>query len=103
MTAPLPDGYVDPTDPTAVGAVLDATVRTAGIEAVTELLLRLPGTLTAASPRPRSCPRRRCARLPAKDRLPCQISDSPLARPAGPRSRAPSAARASGPSATPSH
>jgi hypothetical protein len=52
MTASLPDGYVDPTDALAVGAVLDATVRTAGIEAVTELLVRLPGTRsTPAVPR----------------------------------------------------
>ncbi len=46
MTASLPDGYVDPTDPVAVGAVLDATARTAGLEAVSDLLQRLPGTRT---------------------------------------------------------
>jgi hypothetical protein len=46
MTGSLPDGYVDPTDALAVGAVLDATVRTAGLDAVTDLLARLPGTRT---------------------------------------------------------
>jgi hypothetical protein len=52
MTSALPDGYVDPTDAAAVGAVLDATVRTAGLDAVTDLLVRLPGTRsTPAVPR----------------------------------------------------
>ena len=46
MTVSLPEGYVDPTDPVAVGAVLDATARTGGLEAVTDLLQRLPGTRT---------------------------------------------------------
>jgi hypothetical protein len=46
MTGSLPDGFVDPTDPVAVGAVLDATVRAAGLDAVTDLLARLPGTRT---------------------------------------------------------
>ncbi|WP_151082006.1 hypothetical protein [Nocardioides cynanchi] len=46
MTAGLPDGYVDPTDPLAVGAVLEATARTSGLDAVTDLLTRLPGTRT---------------------------------------------------------
>jgi hypothetical protein len=46
VTAALPEGYVDPTDPVAVGAVLDATARTAGLDAVSELLARLPGTRT---------------------------------------------------------
>jgi hypothetical protein len=46
MTAALPEGYVDPLDPVAVGAVLDATVRTSGLEAVTDLLRRLPGVRT---------------------------------------------------------
>ena len=49
MTSSLPDGYVDPTDPTAVGAVLDATAQTAGLEAVTDLLARLPGTRTTSA------------------------------------------------------
>ncbi len=44
MTSSLPDGYVDPTDPTAIGAVLRATVDTGGLDAVTDLLGRLPGT-----------------------------------------------------------
>jgi hypothetical protein len=48
MTA-LPEGYVDPTDPVAVGAVLDATVQAAGLDAVTDLLARLPGTRTTAA------------------------------------------------------
>jgi hypothetical protein len=52
MTGSLPDGYVDPTDAYAVRAVLDATVRTAGVDAVTDLLRRLPGTRsTPAAPR----------------------------------------------------
>jgi hypothetical protein len=52
MTGSLPDGYVDPTDASAVGAVLDATARTAGLDAVTDLLLRLPGIRsTPAVPR----------------------------------------------------
>jgi hypothetical protein len=49
MTGSLPDGYVDPTDAPAVGAVLDAVVRTAGVDAVTDLLQRLPGTRTTAA------------------------------------------------------
>ena len=49
MTDSLPEGYVDPTDPMAVGAVLDATVRSAGLDAVTDLLARLPGTRTMAA------------------------------------------------------
>jgi len=44
VTAALPEGYVDPTDPAAVGAVLQATVDTAGMPGVTDLLGRLPGT-----------------------------------------------------------
>jgi hypothetical protein len=51
MTDSLPEGYVDPTDPTAVGAVLDATVRSAGLDAVTDLLVRLPGTRTTPAVR----------------------------------------------------
>jgi hypothetical protein len=52
MTGSLPDGYVDPTDASDVGAVLDATARTAGLDAVTDLLLRLPGIRsTPAVPR----------------------------------------------------
>jgi hypothetical protein len=46
MTASLPEGFVDPTDAVSVGAVLDAVVRTAGLDAVTDLLARLPGTRT---------------------------------------------------------
>jgi hypothetical protein len=49
MTGALPEGYVDPTDPVAVGDVLDATVQTAGLDAVTDLLARLPGTRTTAA------------------------------------------------------
>ena len=49
MTDSLPEGYVDPTDPIAVGAVLEATVRSAGLDAVTDLLARLPGTRTTAA------------------------------------------------------
>ncbi len=52
MTSSLPEGYVDPTDPAAVGAVLEATVHFGGLDAVTELLARLPGTrLTPAVPK----------------------------------------------------
>jgi hypothetical protein len=47
VTASLPDGYVDPTDPAAVGAVLQATVDFGGLDAVTELLARLPGIRVA--------------------------------------------------------
>jgi hypothetical protein len=46
VTSALPEGYVDPTDPAAVGAVLSATVAGAGLDAVTDLLARLPGTRT---------------------------------------------------------
>ena len=49
MTDSLPEGYVDPTDPIAVGAVLEATVRSAGLDAVTDLLARLPGTRSTAA------------------------------------------------------
>ncbi len=52
MSAPLPEGYVDPTDPVAVGSVLQATVDTGGLDAVADLLARLPGTRqTPAEPR----------------------------------------------------
>jgi hypothetical protein len=52
VTASLPEGYVDPTDPAAVGAVLQATVAFGGLDAVTDLLARLPGTrLTPAVPK----------------------------------------------------
>jgi hypothetical protein len=44
VTASLPEGYVDPTDPAAVAAVLQATLATGGLDAVTHLLSRLPGT-----------------------------------------------------------
>jgi hypothetical protein len=47
VTASLPEGYVDPTDPAAVGAVLQATVDFGGLDAVTDLLARLPGTRVA--------------------------------------------------------
>jgi hypothetical protein len=47
VTSSLPEGYVDPTDPAAVGAVLQATVDFGGLDAVTELLARLPGTRLA--------------------------------------------------------
>jgi hypothetical protein len=40
----LPEGYVDPTDAAAVAAVVAATVATGGLDAVTDLLARLPGT-----------------------------------------------------------
>jgi hypothetical protein len=52
VTASLPEGYVDPTDPAAVGSVLQATVDFGGLDAVTDLLARLPGTrLTPAVPK----------------------------------------------------
>ena len=52
VTSSLPEGYVDPTDPAAVGAVLQATVDFGGLDAVTDLLARLPGTrLTPAVPK----------------------------------------------------
>jgi hypothetical protein len=47
VTSRLPEGYVDPTDPAAIGAVLDATVSTSGLDAITDLLARLPGTRTS--------------------------------------------------------
>jgi hypothetical protein len=47
VTSSLPEGYVDPTDPAAVAAVLRATVDFGGLDAVTELLARLPGTRLA--------------------------------------------------------
>ena len=51
MTA-LPEGYVDPTDAAAVAAVVGATVASAGLDAVTDLLARLPGTrVTPAVPK----------------------------------------------------
>lgn len=40
----LPEGYVDPTDPEAVAAVLAAVVGSGGLDAVTDLLVRLPHT-----------------------------------------------------------
>lgn len=40
----LPDGFVDPTDVSAVGSVLAATVDTGGLASVQDLLIRLPGT-----------------------------------------------------------
>lgn len=43
MTA-LPEGFVDPTDAAAVASVLTATAETGGLDAVTDLLARLPGT-----------------------------------------------------------
>jgi len=43
VNASLPEGYVDPTDPVAVAAVLQATVDASGTDAVTDLLARLPG------------------------------------------------------------
>jgi hypothetical protein len=52
VTSSLPDGYVDPTDPAAVAAVLQATVAFGGLDAVTDLLARLPGTrVTPAVPK----------------------------------------------------
>jgi hypothetical protein len=52
VSASLPEGYVDPTDPVAVAAVLQATVDTGGLDAVSDLLARLPGTRqTPAVPR----------------------------------------------------
>ena len=51
MTA-LPEGYVDPTDPAAVSAVVGLTVTSAGLGAVSDLLARLPGTrVTPAVPK----------------------------------------------------
>jgi hypothetical protein len=45
MTA-LPEGYVDPTDPAAVAAVVRAVVASAGLAAVTDLIGRMPGVRT---------------------------------------------------------
>ena len=42
----LPASYVDPTDPAAVAGVLRATALHAGLDAVADLLVRLPGTRT---------------------------------------------------------
>jgi hypothetical protein len=51
MTA-LPEGYVDPTDASAVAAVVRVVVETEGLAAVTDLLGRLPGVrATAAVPK----------------------------------------------------
>jgi hypothetical protein len=48
----LPEGYVDPTDPAAVSAVVRAVVETGGLGAVTDLLGRLPGVrVSAATPK----------------------------------------------------
>jgi hypothetical protein len=48
----LPEGYVDPTDPEAVAAVVLSTVQTGGLGAVTDLVGRLPGVrVTAAVPK----------------------------------------------------
>jgi hypothetical protein len=41
-----PAGDVDPTDPASVARVLDATVGSAGLEAIGDLLARLPGART---------------------------------------------------------
>jgi hypothetical protein len=43
---PLPEGYVDPEDAAEVTAVIAATVSFGGLEAVGDLLARLPGTTT---------------------------------------------------------
>jgi hypothetical protein len=52
VTEAIPEGYVDPTDPSAVASVVRATVATAGLDAVTDLLARLPGTkVTPAVPK----------------------------------------------------
>lgn len=45
----LPEGYVDPGDATAVAEVIRATVATGGLDALTDLLRRLPGTRTTAA------------------------------------------------------
>jgi hypothetical protein len=45
----VPEGYVDPTDPDAVAAVVRATVQTGGLVAVTELVARLPGVRVTAA------------------------------------------------------
>ena len=42
----LPEGYVDPTDAAAVAAVLRAVAAVGGLDAVADLLARLPGTRT---------------------------------------------------------
>jgi hypothetical protein len=48
---PLPPGYVDPTDAAAVAEVVAATVSTGGLDAVSDLLARLPGTRVTAEVR----------------------------------------------------
>jgi len=45
----LPEGYVDPTDVAAVGAVIRSVVETGGLAAVTDLLGRLPGVKSTAA------------------------------------------------------
>jgi hypothetical protein len=45
----LPEGYVDPADPLAVAAVISAVVSSSGIDAVTDLVARLPGVRLAAA------------------------------------------------------
>jgi hypothetical protein len=45
----LPEGYVDPTDPGAVAAVVLSTLRAGGMTAVTDLVGRLPGVRVAAA------------------------------------------------------
>jgi hypothetical protein len=52
MSLGLPEGFVDPTEPEAVSAVLAATVAAGGLDALTDLLGRLPGTTsTPAEPK----------------------------------------------------
>lgn len=47
----LPPEYVDPTDAEAVADVIRATVHAGGLDAVTDLLRRLPGTRATAEVR----------------------------------------------------
>jgi hypothetical protein len=49
VTSDLPEGYVDPTDPEAVAAVVRSTVQVSGLAAVTDLVARLPGVRLAAA------------------------------------------------------
>jgi hypothetical protein len=49
VTSDLPEGYVDPTDPEAVAAVVRSTVQASGLAGVTDLVARLPGVRLAAA------------------------------------------------------